>query len=70
MAAVTVASIYPDRALYAAVGGAIRVAGLIVYNNGYCTGHPDKRQQGAFGYIGLIGLLGLSIETIYRLSTQ
>lgn len=31
------------------------------------TGKPEKRQQGTFGYIGLLGMLGLSIELAGRL---
>ena len=37
--------LYGDRALYAAIFGAIRLAGLIAYNIGYCTGDPKKRMM-------------------------
>ena len=30
---------------------------------GYSTGLPEKRVNGAFGYIGLLTLLGTSIHT-------
>ena len=30
---------------------------------GYSTGQPEKRVNGAFGYIGLLTLLGTSIHT-------
>jgi hypothetical protein len=67
---VAIGSVFPDRALYAAGLGAVRVAGFIVYNNGYATGKPEKRQQGGFGYLGALGLLALSIETVYRVASQ
>jgi hypothetical protein len=37
--------LYGDRALYAAIFGAIRLAGFIAYNIGYCTGDPKKRMM-------------------------
>merc|ERR1712209_346100 len=47
----------------AAAGGWVWVAGRIVYALGYSTGQPEKRVQGAFGYLGLFTLLGCSIHT-------
>mmetsp|Transcript_16097 Transcript_16097/g.18227 ORF Transcript_16097/g.18227 Transcript_16097/m.18227 type:complete len:145 (+) Transcript_16097:108-542(+) len=46
----------------AAVLGLIRLLGFIAYAVGYQSGSPAKRQQGAFGYIGLLGLLGICFE--------
>ena len=51
-----------DRALLVGGLGLIRLAGLIVYNQAYCSGEPAKRRRGAFGYIGLIGMLFIAIE--------
>ena len=64
------ASIFPDRAAYAAAGGAIRLLGFILYRNGYASGDPKKRMQGAVGYIGMLMMLFLSGETIYRVIVQ
>ncbi|CAM9542751.1 unnamed protein product [Phaeothamnion confervicola] len=41
-----------DRPLPAAVAGAVRLAGFVMYVKGYQTGSPSKRHQGAFGYLG------------------
>lgn len=64
-----IASVNPDRAFYAGIFGAVRLAGFIVYNSSYRSGDPAKRQQGAFGYLGALGLLALSVETIYNVAT-
>jgi hypothetical protein len=34
---------------------------------GYSSGQPEKRQYGAFGYIGLFAMLGCAIKTVYDL---
>ncbi|KAF9196496.1 Microsomal glutathione S-transferase 3 [Haplosporangium sp. Z 27] len=51
----------------AAVLGSVWILGRIFYFYGYTTGNPGSRQMGAFGYIGGIGLLGLSIRFSYDL---
>ncbi|XP_060066801.1 glutathione S-transferase 3, mitochondrial-like [Ylistrum balloti] len=40
-----------------AVAGLIWIAGRVVYAMGYYTGDPEKRNRGAFAYIGLLTLL-------------
>ncbi|CAN0051723.1 unnamed protein product, partial [Ectocarpus fasciculatus] len=51
-----------ERPKFAAVAGAIRVAGFIVYVITYRSGGPNNRKKGAFGYIGLFMMLGCAIE--------
>ncbi|KAF8952237.1 Microsomal glutathione S-transferase 3 [Entomortierella lignicola] len=51
----------------AAVLGSVWILGRIFYFYGYTTGNPGSRQMGAFGHIGGIGLLGLSIRFSYDL---
>lgn len=46
-----------------AAAGWVWIAGRVVYALGYSTGLPEKRVNGAFGYIGLLTLLGTSIHT-------
>ncbi|GAA5822031.1 hypothetical protein JCM3770_002256 [Rhodotorula araucariae] len=41
---------------YAAVAGAIWIAGRLAYIRGYSSGDPAKRQRGAFQYLGLVPL--------------
>ena len=36
---------------------------FLFFTPGYSTGLPEKRVNGAFGYIGLLTLLGTSIHT-------
>merc|ERR1711871_351666 len=60
-------SVFADRALYAAVGGAVRLAGFVFYRNGYATGDPKKRSAGFFGYFGLLAHLVIGFETCYRI---
>jgi glutathione S-transferase len=43
--------------------GIIYLLGRLVYAAGYSTGVPQKRQRGAFGYIGLFGLIYTSCLT-------
>jgi glutathione S-transferase len=40
----------------------IWIAGRIAFAKGYYTGNPEKRMQGAFGYIGLLTLLGTTVK--------
>ncbi|KAH9133847.1 hypothetical protein LEN26_003322 [Aphanomyces euteiches] len=60
-------SIY--RPMWAAIAGLVRVLGFIVYVASYASGSPEKRQYGAFGYLGLLVSIGLSFEAAYRLIT-
>nr|KAJ3402118.1 Microsomal glutathione S-transferase 3 [Polyrhizophydium stewartii] len=48
---------------YAAIAGAVWIAGRHVYASGYSTGDPAKRNRGAFAYLGLIALLVMSVMT-------
>lgn len=50
--------------------GLIWIAGRIFYAKGYYTGDPEKRNQGAFSYIGLIILLGSTICFAWHLITK
>ena len=47
----------------AAAAGWVWIAGRIVYGLGYSTGLPEKRNRGAFGYLGLLTLLTCSVHT-------
>lgn len=42
--------------------GIIWIVSRVFYAKGYYTGEPEKRSQGAFGYIGLLVLLGSTIS--------
>ena len=44
--------------LTAAISGVVYSLGKVLYFNGYSTGDPNKRLQGAFSYFGLFTLLG------------
>ncbi|PWA16384.1 hypothetical protein CCH79_00004666, partial [Gambusia affinis] len=48
------ASVYP---LTASVLGAVWVTSRFFYAWGYYTGEPEKRMNGAFGYIGYFGVI-------------
>nr|APH81358.1 microsomal GST 3 [Tigriopus kingsejongensis] len=48
---------------FCAGAGLLWILGRIVYGLGYSTGKPEKRVQGAFGYLGYFGLFGCSIYT-------
>ncbi|XP_014843267.1 PREDICTED: microsomal glutathione S-transferase 3-like [Poecilia mexicana] len=52
------AFVYP---LTASVLGAIWVTSRFFYAWGYYTGDPSKRMNGAFGYIGYLGVVLMSI---------
>jgi hypothetical protein len=39
----------------------------VLYFVGYSTGDPEKRKQGAPGYIGLLGMVALAIKSSYTL---
>ncbi|XP_065837661.1 glutathione S-transferase 3, mitochondrial-like [Oscarella lobularis] len=41
-----------------AIGGVIYLLGRVAYSIGYSTGVPEKRNYGAFGYIGGLLMLG------------
>ncbi|KAF8948645.1 Microsomal glutathione S-transferase 3 [Haplosporangium gracile] len=45
--------------------GLIWCAGRLAYSYGYTSGDPNKRMYGAFGHIGDLGLLGLSIKMAF-----
>ncbi|XP_065152212.1 microsomal glutathione S-transferase 3b [Paramisgurnus dabryanus] len=51
----------------ASVLGVIWVTSRFSYAWGYYTGDPQKRMQGAYGYIGLFGVLLLSIYVALQL---
>jgi len=53
--------------LISSIGGAVYLLGRLAYFQGYSTGQPDKRQYGAFGYIGFFAMMGCAIKTIYDL---
>ncbi|EDQ90427.1 uncharacterized protein MONBRDRAFT_31833 [Monosiga brevicollis MX1] len=55
--------------LYTAIGGQVYVASRFFYALGYCTGDPEKRHRGSFGYIGLIAMLGMAIHSCYSIIT-
>ncbi|XP_074658862.1 glutathione S-transferase 3, mitochondrial-like [Tubulanus polymorphus] len=44
-----------------AAAGSLYLVGRVFYARGYSTGDPQKRYQGAFGYIGLLVMLGNTI---------
>jgi len=45
-----------------AIAGLVWVAARVSYALGYYTGEPKNRMKGAYGYIGLLILLGLTIK--------
>jgi len=53
--------------IVSSLAGATWIAGRVVYALGYYTGDPKNRQRGAFGYIGLLTLLGLTVKVALRL---
>ena len=53
--------------LVSSIGGAVWLLGRLAYFQGYATGQPDKRQYGAFGYIGFFTMMGCALRTIYNL---
>lgn len=55
--------------VYAAVAGAVWLAGRVAYTVGYSTGDPSKRQRGVFAYLGLFSLLGMSLVSTYKVVT-
>ncbi|CAG09920.1 unnamed protein product, partial [Tetraodon nigroviridis] len=58
------ALVYP---LSASVLGAIWVTSRFSYAWGYYTGDPSKRMNGAYGYIGYLGVIGLSVYVALQL---
>ncbi|XP_054651827.1 microsomal glutathione S-transferase 3b [Dunckerocampus dactyliophorus] len=58
------ALVYP---LSASVLGAIWVTSRLSYAWGYYTGDPAKRMNGAYGYIGYLGVIFLSISVALQL---
>jgi len=46
----------------AAISGAVYSLGKIAYFNGYASGDPAKRLQGAFSYFGLFTLIGCAVR--------
>ncbi|KAF4027689.1 MAPEG domain-containing protein [Phytophthora infestans] len=65
LALVFTSSIY--RPQIAAIASFVRILGFIVYMSGYSSGDPKKRMQGAFGYLGLLASLILSVEASLRI---
>lgn len=53
--------------LVSAIGGAVFLAGRVVYALGYSTGDPNKRMRGVFGYLGFFALLFSAIAFGLRL---
>ncbi|CAF1344222.1 unnamed protein product [Adineta steineri] len=53
--------------LISSIGGAIWLIGRLVYFQGYASGQPEKRQYGAFQYIGMFAMMGCAIKTVYDL---
>ncbi|KAG1950521.1 microsomal glutathione S-transferase 3b [Pimephales promelas] len=53
--------------LVASVLGVIWVTSRFSYAWGYYTGDPVKRMRGAYGYIGLLGVILLSISVALKL---
>jgi glutathione S-transferase len=47
--------------------GLVWIVGRIFYAKGYYTGEPEKRNQGAFSYIGLLILLGSTLCLAWHL---
>uniref|UniRef100_A0A8C4ZWQ2 Glutathione S-transferase 3, mitochondrial n=1 Tax=Gadus morhua TaxID=8049 RepID=A0A8C4ZWQ2_GADMO len=47
--------------------GAIWVTSRFSYAWGYYTGDPSKRMKGAYGYIGYLGVIGLSMSVALQL---
>ncbi|XP_029973447.1 microsomal glutathione S-transferase 3b [Salarias fasciatus] len=56
--------VYP---LSASVLGVIWVTSRFSYAWGYYTGDPSKRMKGAYGYIGYLGVIALSISVALQL---
>ncbi|GFH08648.1 microsomal glutathione S-transferase 3 [Haematococcus lacustris] len=46
----------------ASAAGMVYLAGKILYFNGYSSGDPEKRMQGAPSYLGLLTLLGTAVK--------
>jgi len=53
--------------LVSSIGGAIWLLGRLAYFHGYSSGQPEKRQYGAFGYVGMFVMMGCAVKTIYNL---
>ncbi|XP_077053018.1 microsomal glutathione S-transferase 3b [Siphateles boraxobius] len=53
--------------LVASVLGVIWITSRFSYAWGYYTGDPAKRMRGAYGYIGLLGVILLSISVALKL---
>ncbi|KAB5582103.1 hypothetical protein PHYPO_G00183330 [Pangasianodon hypophthalmus] len=58
------ALVYPTAA---SVLGVIWVTSRLSYAWGYYTGNPAKRMNGAYGYIGLLGVIILSLSVALQL---
>ncbi|MCI4376809.1 hypothetical protein PGIGA_G00192770 [Pangasianodon gigas] len=58
------ALVYPTAA---SVLGVIWVTSRFSYAWGYYTGNPAKRMNGAYGYIGLLGVIILSLSVALQL---
>jgi glutathione S-transferase len=56
-------------ARWAAVCGAIWMAGRYMYAAGYSTGKPESRMWGSIAYIGILGMLGICSVGIFGLIT-
>jgi glutathione S-transferase len=50
-----------------AILGGIWIVSRVAYAMGYAHS-PEKRAAGAFGYIGLLGMIGLSVKSLLQIS--
>ncbi|XP_011683175.1 microsomal glutathione S-transferase 3 isoform X2 [Strongylocentrotus purpuratus] len=56
-----------ERPRAAAGLGGLWVLSRITYAFGYYSGDPNKRRRGAFGYIGTMGLMSLTVRSAFRM---
>ncbi|KAI9096554.1 hypothetical protein DFS34DRAFT_594462 [Phlyctochytrium arcticum] len=52
---------------FAAACGATWLIGRITYAHGYYSGQPERRNRGAFAYLGWFGMIGASFKVAYDL---
>jgi glutathione S-transferase len=56
-----------DHPRLASGAGVVWIVGRIAYALGYYTGKTEKRQQGAFAYLGTLTLLGCTVHTAIKM---